>query len=513
MSLRSRTAGRLAAVVTGIAAVLAPGTSAWAADAAPVAWSVSPASADGTADGRTRLEVSLDPGKTATDHVTVANASTTEQTFRVYGADAFNTADGGYDLLASGVASTDAGRWVSVDHDTVTVPALAAVTVAVTVAAPADAAPGDHAAGIVVSRAQPAPDAKGVLVDSRVAVRLSVRVAGALAPRLDVEDVHVGYTPSWVPFGAATAHVSYRVHNRGNVTVVGQPRLRVDGPFGTVLSRLDPQATHEVLPGQSFTVQTALPGVAPALVGTAVVDVKTAAAPGPATQIPLVSSTARARFAAVPSTGLVLLVLLGLAVRWALRRRSRRRAEGEAMWAELVDEARAGRLPDATGAAGVVASLALGVVACAALLLLPATASSAADEPPGPTLSLSVPAPSAGGGGSTTVTSGGGSTTTTTTFTGGAGAGTGAGGTGSTGSTPVDGSSAPADAAPSASPGASPAPSPSPSRTAQAADTIWRMPRGLTPLQRAAAALTGALVLGAGGLAWHLLPLTVRPRP
>lgn len=245
MSLGSRTVLSLAATALGIAALLAPQTAAWADDAPPVAWSVSPADATGTADGRTRLEVALDPGKATTEHVTVANASTTEQTFKVYGADAFNTATGGYDLLAAGVASTDAGSWVAVDHGTVTVPALSAATVAVTVTVPAGATPGDHAAGVVVSRAQPASDAKGVLIDSRVAVRLSVRVAGALTPALEVEDVHVTYTPSWVPFAGSDAHVSYRVHNKGNVTVVGEPRLRVDGPFGTVLGRLSPS-----LPGR-----------------------------------------------------------------------------------------------------------------------------------------------------------------------------------------------------------------------------------------------------------------------
>ena len=84
MSLGSRTVLSLAATALGIAALLAPQTAAWADDAPPVAWSVSPADATGTADGRTRLEVALDPGKATTEHVTVANASTTEQTFKVF---------------------------------------------------------------------------------------------------------------------------------------------------------------------------------------------------------------------------------------------------------------------------------------------------------------------------------------------------------------------------------------------------------------------------------------------
>ena len=146
---------------------------------------------------------------------------------------------------------------------------------------------------MVVSRAVPKSDAQGVLLYTRVAVRLSVRVAGALAPALTVQDVHVEYTPSLVPFGPSDADLRYTVKNTGNVTVLGEPRVRITGPFGITLATKQAQATREVLPGQSFTVRTALGGVAPALLDTAVVDVKMAAAPGPDTTIPLVSSTAR----------------------------------------------------------------------------------------------------------------------------------------------------------------------------------------------------------------------------
>ena len=39
----------------------------------------------------------------------ITNSSTVDREFAVYGADAFNTADGGYDLLAAAEVSTDVG--------------------------------------------------------------------------------------------------------------------------------------------------------------------------------------------------------------------------------------------------------------------------------------------------------------------------------------------------------------------------------------------------------------------
>ena len=321
--------------------VVAPGAVAQAADG-DVAWSVSPCTENGTIDGRIRLEMQVEPGDSVTDHVLVANASTTEQTFVVYGADAFNTPTGGYDLLAAGQPSTDSGSWVTTDQQQITVPALEQTVVALTVNVPEDAAPGDHPAGIVVSRAHPDIDAQGVVVDTRVAVRLSLRVSGELDPALTVQDVRVDYRSSWTPFGGSDATISYTVKNTGNVTVVGQPRLRVTGPFGITLARKDPGPTQEVLPGQSFTVTSVLAGVPPAVIDTAVVDVTMAAAPGPRTELPLASVTSRRTFAAVPWTGLALLVVVALTGYQVVRLRRARRAESEEMWAELAAAAAGG---------------------------------------------------------------------------------------------------------------------------------------------------------------------------
>jgi len=384
------------------------------ADDATAAWSASPADAAGAQDGRTRFELQAEPSASVSDRVIVANASTVEQTFAVYGADAYNTPTGGYDLRAAAAAPTDVGLWVTTDAPTVTVAALSTAVVGFTVTVPGEAAPGDHAGGVVVSLVNPAPTADGVLLDTRVAVRLNVRVPGELTPSLEVRSVHASTTGSWVPFAPAPTEVSYEVVNTGNVKIVGKPRIRVTGPFGVQLAAGVAVDTQEVLPGQSFTVRSLLAGVAPIGLVTAVVDVDMAAAPGPDTEIPLVSSTASGTFVVVSWTGLAV-VLLAAALAWFVVRRTRqRRRDGEELWRRLSATASA----DAAGqptrseaqAVGPVLTVLAVLVLGSGLFLASAPAAQAVApsaatvagvvEPPAPvvvdeTLQLTVPSPSA----------------------------------------------------------------------------------------------------------------------
>lgn len=502
--------------------VVAPGAVA-SADEGDVAWSVSPCTEDGTIDGRVRLEIQADPGATVTDHVLVVNASTTEQTFVVYGADAFNTPTGGYDLLAAGEVSTDSGSWVTTDPPQVTLPALEQAVVAVTVTVPQDAAPGDHPAGIVVSRATPDTDAQGVVVDTRVAVRLSLRVSGELDPALAVQDVRVDYRPSWVPFGEADATISYTVKNTGNVTVVGQPRLRVTGPFGITLASKKPEPTREVLPGQSFTVTSVLAGVPAAVIDTAVVDVTMAEAPGPQTDLPMVSVSSRRTFLAVPWTGLVLLAAAALTVRWGVRYLRARREEAEEIWAELSAAAASGSTaalaangvePPAEGDAGnkvptsgVASVLLVAGLLGTGLVLFAASspAQAAADPTDQTTVTLSVPAApteqqSPPPDDSTTSTQTNGGTKTTTTVNGGGSSPRGGGAPGAASDPDPESQVLPdEDSTPD------PTPSATPTGAARSADVLWRPPQGFTPAQWGLVSVSSALLAGAGGLGGWML--------
>jgi hypothetical protein len=330
-----------------------------AADDVATAWSVSPAGEDGKADSRTRFELEADPGATSTIKVVVSNASTVERTFDVYGADALNTSSGGYDLQPAATVPVDVGAWLTPATPTVTIPALSDAVVDVAVAVPDGATTGDHPGGVVVSLDGLQAGADGVILDTRVAVRLNVRVAGELTPALVVRSVTASSGASWVPFASTTTTIRYEVANTGNVKIIGRPRVRVTGPFGVRLVTRGAENTQEILPGRSFTVESTLPGVVPLGVLTAVVDVDMAAAPGAETEIPLVSTTASATFFAVSWTGLLLVVGIALLVGYVVRTLRRRRRDAEELWRHMTsgggaDLAEAQPAPDATGSDAVL---------------------------------------------------------------------------------------------------------------------------------------------------------------
>lgn len=455
------TAARLA-LAAALLAVVAPPASAIAggfrtlvgapSDDDVAAWAAQPSDASGNPDGRTRFELDADPGATLTEHVLITNSSTEEREFAVYGADAFNTSTGGYDVLAAAEVSTDVGSWVSVEAPTVTIPALSTAVVPFTVTVPDAATPGDHPGGVVVSPVRLQEADNGVVVDTRIAVRLAVRVAGEIAPALEVRGLSASFAGSWVPFGSAPATITYEVVNTGNVMVTGEPRIRVTGPFGVTLAEVDADETRQVLPGDSFTVTTELADVEPLVLNTAIVDVTMAFAesrvdddtgtddagtdeagtddagtdeagtepgadePADADQVTkgavdpapdgvdggdggLVSVTDRTTFVAIPWTGLALVVLLAGGLWYLVRYLRWRRRTGAEAWERMVDEAAQARAGAATpGPVGSALAVAAAAVTLAAAGLVAGAPTASAQTPvddDGGSITVSVPKPSA----------------------------------------------------------------------------------------------------------------------
>ncbi|MFD4760239.1 WxL protein peptidoglycan domain-containing protein [Streptomyces sp. NPDC058439] len=217
-------------------------------------WSVYPATAQ--AGQRPYFYLSADPGATLDDKVTVTNKTDRPQTFRLYAADAYNTArDGGFAVRAQNEKQRSVGAWARTDRDRVTVRPHGSVTVPLTIAVPEDAEPGDHPGALVAldERIDPA-DAGAVAVGIRKAVgaRIYLRVNGPTMPALSVDDVRVEHSQPLVPgTGKSRAVISYTLHNRGNVTLNPKVALRAEGLFGrTLLARDLKKIPSELLPRQ-----------------------------------------------------------------------------------------------------------------------------------------------------------------------------------------------------------------------------------------------------------------------
>ncbi len=216
-------------------------------------WSVYPVSTRLAA--RPYFYLSADPGQTLRDKVTVANRTGRPLTFRLYAADAYNTArDGGFAVRTVREKQRGVGAWAEPARSRVRVPAHGSVTVPFTLRVPERAEPGDHPGALVAldERVEAGDGSLAVGVQRAVAARVYLRVGGPTVPALAVEKVRVSHHQPLVPgLGAATATVSYTLHNTGNVTLNPKVRLRAEGLFGrTLLARGLDKVPSELLPGQ-----------------------------------------------------------------------------------------------------------------------------------------------------------------------------------------------------------------------------------------------------------------------
>ncbi len=339
----------LAGALLGVLVLPAPAMAA--DDEGAVTWGVQPSTPDGP-DGRSAFDFQVAPGTTISDWVAVANYSSAPATFRVYAADATTDYDtGSFTLIGADQASTDMGSWTSVDSGVaacpdsndadeatcaaglgvpVTVDPGARANLPFTITVPADAAPGDHAAGIVAAFEQQVADASGsaVQVTQRVGTRIYLRVDGPLTAGLTVTGMVAEYGGSWNPLADGTGRVGFDVTNTGNVRLSANPQAHLSGPFGIDLGTVALDPIANLVPGGSAHVSAELPGVPPLLLLFAKVTVTPVPGDGDTAQagLDLAAVTASAVAWAVPWTALGVVVLV-VGSTWFLvwwRRRSRR---------------------------------------------------------------------------------------------------------------------------------------------------------------------------------------------
>jgi len=273
------TAGLVLAYPTAAgAATPAHAVAAGAAAADRATFGLAPASATGP-DGRPDLDYAVSPGEVLFDHVAALNYSDQSLTLKLYAVDADETTQGGFGLTLPGTQQTGVGSWVSVPPQDATVVVAArspvgpgTVVVPITVHVPANATPGDHAGGVLVSLSTTGRNRSGEAITllQRTGTRVLMTVAGTLAPRLVVTDLQVSYAGSLDPVGRGAVHLSYVLRNSGNVDLTVAQGASVSGLLG-VSAHTKISGVTFLLPGASVTRTAEVRGVWPQFLSHATV--------------------------------------------------------------------------------------------------------------------------------------------------------------------------------------------------------------------------------------------------
>lgn len=318
----------LAALAALVAAPAAAVTSEGGSEDS-VTWSVAPSDASGP-DGRAWMELDLEPGAVVDEHLAIHNLSDTDVTFRIDAQDGYLTDKGRFNMLPSDAESTDAGTWIEVVEE-ISVAAGALAVVPFRVHVPADATPGDHAAGIAASVQSVGTGADGaeLTVESRVGFRVMARVGGELRPSIEISEVSAEYHLDWNPFEAGTADVTYVVRNTGNTRVRFIPDVRVVG-----ISAENPSdAAIEMLPDDERTFSATAIGVWPSIVAPVAVSARPEVIipPGFDESPPIAAVNSDILVPALPWPQLVVVAGIALLVFAYLRDRRRRREALQAM--------------------------------------------------------------------------------------------------------------------------------------------------------------------------------------
>lgn len=341
--------------VSFAAVVLVAGAPIVAARADDSTNGISGAPSDGTAvDDRSRFSYQVDPGQHLDDFYLVRNTGTTPQSMKLFATDAFNTAKGEFGLLDTKTPPKDAGSWVSFSNGlpSVVVPLAAGESkiVSFRLTVPANASPGDHAGGIVISVATPQGN---IVVDRRVATRMYVRVKGDLQAGLTIGSVAATYRSTLNPFSGTTV-LKFTVRNNGNVALGANMVAQVKTYFGIGASGLVHANVAEMLPGSTRVVSVEVPAVPqigylnPTLSLVPTVD-PDALSPGP------LHSTARdVNMFVMPWWLLILIVIAAAIWTFVIFRRRRDAARAKEWIAHAEAEARRmaedQRIPETVGA-------------------------------------------------------------------------------------------------------------------------------------------------------------------
>ena len=276
-----------------------------------------PASAidDGTLGIRPELEsdffhIDLAPGAAIEANAIVSNHSDAAVTLLNYAVDGQSTEQGAFALAAQADVQTAVGSWVTLDAESITVPANSDLTVPFRLSVPLTATPGDYAGGLIIQ--SPPVEGETTTSDGDAALRLDViqrqgvriylTVAGTATTALGHGDL------SWERSGDAVTF-TLPIENTGNTILYPTADLSLNSAIG-VTTTLQFDAPESILPGATLNLEATLPQAAFIQFGSADAELVSAAG----------TEQVSATFTYVPWWILLIVLLLVVAIAFGVWR-------------------------------------------------------------------------------------------------------------------------------------------------------------------------------------------------
>ena len=170
-----------------------------------------------------------DRGETKSDAVLVSNNTGQTQTIQLYAVDGVVTNTGAYTCAQESEALQDAGAWVALSKQTVTLDTGKTEEVPFTVAIPANADVGEHNACVVFQLEGDEGEATGnVRIRTRQAIRLVATVPGELSRSVAIKSFELSNQKGNQVF-------SLKLQNKGNVSADVDAQVILKSLFGDII--------------------------------------------------------------------------------------------------------------------------------------------------------------------------------------------------------------------------------------------------------------------------------------
>ena len=178
------------------------------------------------------------PGATTTDGVQVINNTNETVSLIVYAADPVSSTDGGFACRQRGGPRVNAGSWITLENDQVTLPPQQNTIVPFTITVPKSADVGEHNACILVQEKKGGADGgAGISLSVRTGIRVAFTIPGELVRQLAITNLILQRRDD------ADWTISPIIENTGNVSVDTTAIINIQSVFGS-----DPQDLESTFP-------------------------------------------------------------------------------------------------------------------------------------------------------------------------------------------------------------------------------------------------------------------------